>query len=54
MSTPLPAPLPTPSRLAALHAHLPTVPEALASLLVLIVATLFLHTFVLQPLAHSF
>ncbi len=30
--------------------HLPTVPEALASLLVLVVATLFLHTFVLQPL----
>ncbi len=50
MSTPVPAPLPTPSRLAVLHAHLPTVPEALATLLVLIIATLFLHTFVLQPL----
>jgi len=36
--------------LAELRHHLPTVPEALASLLVLVVATLFLHTFVLQPL----
>jgi signal peptidase I len=38
------------SRLAYLRHHLPTVPEALASLLVLVVATLFLHTFVIQPL----
>jgi len=38
------------SRLARFRQHLPTVPEALASLLVLVVATLFLHTFVLQPL----
>jgi signal peptidase I len=33
-----------------LRHHLPTVPEALASLLVLVIATVFLHTFVLQPL----
>jgi signal peptidase I len=41
---------PAPSHLRHLRLHLPTVPEALASLLVLIIATLFLHTFVLQPL----
>ncbi|MGA3034091.1 MAG: signal peptidase I [Terracidiphilus sp.] len=39
-----------PSRMAILRHHLPTLPEAVASLLVLVVATLFLHTFVLQPL----
>lgn len=50
MSTPAPAPHPFLSRLALLRAHLPTVPQALASLLVLVIATLFLHTFVLQPL----
>jgi len=43
-------PVAGPSRLALLRQHLPTVPEALASLLVLVIATLFLHTFVLQPL----
>ena len=31
------------------HIHLPTVPEALASLFQTIVVALFLHTFVLQP-----
>jgi len=36
-------------RLARLRLHLPTVPEALASLLRTIVAALFLLTFVLQP-----
>jgi signal peptidase I len=36
-------------RLALLRLQLPTVPEALARLLVLVVAALFLNTFVLQP-----
>jgi signal peptidase I len=35
--------------MALLRAQLPTVPEALARLLVLLVAALFLNTFVLQP-----
>jgi signal peptidase I len=42
--------MPHASRLALLRQHLPTMPEALASLLVLVIASLFLHTFVLQPL----
>lgn len=50
MTTPSPTPLPAPSRAAHPRLHLPTVPEALASLLVLVIASLFLHTFVLQPL----
>jgi signal peptidase I len=41
--------IPILSRLAHLWRRLPTVPEALATLLSLIVVTLFLHTFVLQP-----
>jgi signal peptidase I len=54
-SDPAPAPTAAPphqatSWLEHLRHHLPTVPEALASLLVLIIATLFLHTFVVQPL----
>jgi signal peptidase I len=36
-------------RLHQLRLHLPTVPEALATLLSLVVAALFLNTFVLQP-----
>jgi signal peptidase I len=36
-------------RLHQLRLHLPTVPEALATLLSLLVAALFLNTFVLQP-----
>jgi signal peptidase I len=36
-------------RLSWLRLHLPTVPEALASLLSLVVVALFLNTFVLQP-----
>jgi signal peptidase I len=40
------APKPWMSRL---RLHLPTAPEALASLLLLVVAALFLNTFVLQP-----
>ena len=39
---------PTP-RISWLRLHLPTVPEALASLLSLVVVALFLNTFVLQP-----
>jgi signal peptidase I len=39
-----PQPQPSP-----LHLHLPTVPEALSSLLVTVVVALFLLTFVLQP-----
>src|ERR1035437_8894724 len=39
-----PQPPPSP-----LHLHLPTVPEALSSLLVTVVVALFLLTFVLQP-----
>ena len=50
MTTPSPTPLPAHSHAAHLRLHLPTVPEALASLLVLVIASLFLHTFVLQPL----
>jgi signal peptidase I len=37
------------SRFKTLRLHLPTVPDALAALVSLIVVTLFLHTFVLQP-----
>jgi signal peptidase I len=40
---------PLPQRTPGLHFHLPTVPEALASLLQTIVVALFLLTFVLQP-----
>ena len=36
-------------RIALLRLHLPTVPEALASLLRTVVVALFLLTFVLQP-----
>jgi signal peptidase I len=56
VSTPAAPPIPAApsapvvSHGARLRHHLPTVPEALASLLVLVIATLFLHTFVLQPL----
>jgi signal peptidase I len=51
VTTPSPTPLPVLSQTTHLrHHHLPTVPEALASLLVLVIASLFLHTFVLQPL----
>jgi len=54
MSTPANIPVQTPdgheSRLAHLRLHLPTLPEALASLLRTVVVALFLLTFVLQPL----
>jgi signal peptidase I len=52
MSTPAqPGPVPSPPepRISRLRLHLPTVPEALASLLSLVVIALFLNTFVLQP-----
>lgn len=49
MSTPTQVASPRRSRLAQLRLHLPTVPEALASLLRTIVVALFLLTFVLQP-----
>jgi signal peptidase I len=48
MSTPVQA-APTPHRLAHLRLHLPTVPEAFASLLRTVIVALFLLTFVLQP-----
>ncbi|HEV2486201.1 MAG TPA: signal peptidase I [Terracidiphilus sp.] len=54
MSTPASIPVQMPggheSRLAHLRLHLPTLPEALASLLRTVVVALFLLTFVLQPL----
>ena len=49
MSSPLQASEASKLRLSWLRLHLPTVPEALASLLRTIVAALFLLTFVLQP-----
>ncbi|MGB7266083.1 MAG: signal peptidase I [Terracidiphilus sp.] len=49
MSTPAPAPLPLPLRLAHLRLHLPTLPQALVSLLQTIVVALFVLTFVMQP-----
>ena len=53
MSTPAPVqatlPLQMPGRFAQLRVHLPTLPQALASLLRTIVVALFVLTFVLQP-----
>jgi signal peptidase I len=49
MSTPAIAIDPSPHWFARLRLHLPSVPEALASLLRTIVVALFLLTFVLQP-----
>jgi signal peptidase I len=49
MSTPAQGPGPFEERLRLLRLHLPTVPEALASLLQTVVVALFLLTFVLQP-----
>jgi signal peptidase I len=50
MSDPAPAPIPFLERWAHVRAHLPTLPQALASLLQTVVVALFLLTFVLQPL----
>jgi len=49
MSSPTQVVSPPRSRLSLIRLHLPTVPEALASLLRTIVVALFLLTFVLQP-----
>ncbi len=50
MSNPDAAKLPFLRRVALVRAHLPTLPQALASLLQTVVVALFLLTFVLQPL----
>ncbi len=50
MSTPVELPVKPLSQIALVRLHLPTLPEALASLLRTIVVALFLLTFVLQPL----
>lgn len=49
MSTPVQVPSHPHKRVSALRLHLPTVPEAFASLLRTVVVALFLLTFVLQP-----
>lgn len=49
-SCPRPAPIPLPGRFAELRAHLPTLPQALASLMQTVVVALFVLTFVAQPL----
>ncbi|HVU46016.1 MAG TPA: signal peptidase I [Terracidiphilus sp.] len=49
MSTPAILPVQHPRGFSGLHLHLPTLPEALASLLRTIVVALFVITFVLQP-----
>ncbi len=48
MSSPAQVAAPPP-RASSIRHHLPSVPEAFASLLSLVVVALFLHTFVLQP-----
>ena len=58
MSAPAPAPNPAPtpahlrlpSRFAELREHLPTLPQALASLMQTVVVALFVLTFVVQPM----
>jgi signal peptidase I len=50
MSSPAELPAKPPPHIASLRLHLPTLPEALASLLRTIVVALFVLTFVLQPL----
>ena len=49
MSTSVQGPGPTQQQVSALRIHLPSLPEALASLLRTVVVALFLLTFVLQP-----
>ncbi len=49
MSTSVQAPGPFLRRWAHAHPHLPTLPQALASLLQTIVVALFVLTFLLQP-----
>jgi signal peptidase I len=50
VSTSLGVPQPATSRLAQLRFHLPTLPQAFASLLQTVIVALFVLTFVLQPL----
>jgi signal peptidase I len=50
MSTPAASPVQPSHRFSGLRLHLPTLPEAAASLLRTVVVALFLLTFVLQPL----
>ena len=50
MSDPAPATMPFLRRLALARAHLPTLPQAIASLMQTVVVALFVLTFVLQPL----
>jgi signal peptidase I len=47
---PMPAPHPASSRFAELRAHLPTLPQTLASLMQTVVVALFVLTFVVQPM----
>ena len=47
---PMPAPHPGPSHFAQFRAHLPTLPQALASLMHTVVVALFVLTFIVQPL----
>jgi signal peptidase I len=49
MSTSTPGPGPSSNWFTQLRLHLPTVPEALARLLLLVVLALYLNTFILQP-----
>jgi signal peptidase I len=49
MSSPAPSPVSLPLWFERLRPHLPTVPEALARMLLLLVVALFLNTFLLQP-----
>jgi len=46
---PMAAPHPAPSHFAQFRAHLPTVPETLASLMQTVVVALFVLTFIVQP-----
>jgi signal peptidase I len=50
MNTPAPVPTPHPIHLERLHLHVPTLPQAFASLLRTVVVALFVLTFVMQPL----
>lgn len=50
MSDPAPATIPFLRRMALVRTHLPTLPQAMASLLQTVVVALFVLTFVLQPL----
>ena len=50
MNTPSSVPIPFQQRWAHVRVHLPTLPQALASLLQTVVVALFVLTFVLQPL----